>query len=92
MYERRSIPSAESSRIEAKYKPLTPSDLQLKVTETGIAHALIVDGTIKKEALRDSGKTVEWINAQLEKRNIRKRDVFLLTVDDGGKVHVLRKE
>lgn len=77
---------------KAKYKPLTPNDLQLKVTETGIAHALIVDGTVKKDALRDSGKTAEWLTALLKKRGIRKRDVFLLTVNDSGKVHILRKE
>lgn len=77
---------------QAKYKPATVQDLKLSVSESGIAHALIIDGTIKQEALRGSGKTSEWLRQTVEKRGIALKEIFLLTVDDTDKVRIIRKD
>jgi len=77
---------------QAKYKPATVRDLKLSIPESGIAHALIIDGTVKQEALRGSGKTIEWLHQTVEERGIALKEIFLLTVDDTDKVRIIRKD
>ena len=60
--------------------PLTPKDASLIVTESGIAHALIV-----------CGKSEAWLLRWLNKHKTAAADVFLLTLDDGGKVFLMTK-
>ena len=67
-------------------------DIQLPVKETGIAHAIIVDGAIKREELSASGRTERWLTNALEKRGVSAKDVFLFAVDDGGEVTCILKE
>lgn len=77
---------------KADGKPLTPKDLKLPVPESGIAHALIVDGTINKKALDGAGRTEKWLEAQMKKSGLCKQDIFLLTADDTGHVYIIKRK
>lgn len=77
---------------QAKHKPLTPEDLHLGAEESGIAHAIVVDGVIKKEALDSVGQSKDWLNKILCRNNYKLEEIFLLTVDDLGKTCIIKKE
>ncbi|MCD8055573.1 MAG: DUF421 domain-containing protein [Clostridiales bacterium] len=60
--------------------------------ETGVAHALIVDGKIIKENLKTAGRTQDYVRCELSARKLSAREVLLLTADDAGNVNVIKKE
>lgn len=77
---------------KADQKPLTPTDLRLQIQEKGIAHAVIVDGIVKKEVLNSTGRNRDWLDKVLRQNHCSLSEVFLLTVDDSGHVHIIPKE
>ena len=79
------FPTADSS-------PATPSDLGLKVAESGIAHVCIIDGAPIKANLDQISWSTERLHNELKKRKIVMDDVFLMTVDDAGGVNIILKE
>ena len=58
----------------------------------GLAHPIIIDGKITDYALASSGKNREWLSRELRKRNVSKKSVFLMTVDDGGNTKIITKK
>lgn len=72
--------------------PVTPEELGQHPAENGIAHPLIVDGRLSHANLRLTGKSERWVAELLSKNNVSRKDVFLLTVDDGGNIVLTRKE
>ena len=69
----------------------TAKDLGLALTETGISHAIVVDGQVKKAELSVAGRTERWLANTLRELAIETPDVFLLTVDDSGEVVCIPK-
>ncbi len=57
----------------------------------GLTHSLIVDGMIIKESLSAAGKDENFVEIELKRRHLKQKDVFLLTVDDKGKVNVIKR-
>ena len=76
----------------AAAQPVTVKDLNLQVGESGIAHAVIIDGVLKKEALRGAGKSEVWLKEEIRKSKLEQKEIFLLSVDDLGKVYIIKKE
>ena len=64
----------------------------MAVKETGISHAIIVDGAVKPRELSAAGRTERWLHGVLASRGIKSEDVFLLAVDDGDEVICIPKE
>ena len=64
----------------------------IKEGEDSYTHALILDTAIQKENLKKLGYEEIWLNGRLEERGLRAEEVFLLTVSDGGKIYVVKKE
>ena len=58
----------------------------------GIAHAVIIDGKISAYSLSSSGKSKQWVLKELEKRRLSAKNVFLMTVDDGGTIGIITKK
>ncbi len=77
--------------LKQKKQPPSYEDLGLTVREHGIAHAVIVDGQVKKKELHASGQTEAWLHAALKRERVRAKDVFLLSVDDAGEVLCIPK-
>ncbi|MBQ8333291.1 MAG: DUF421 domain-containing protein [Clostridia bacterium] len=72
--------------------PLTPEDMQITTHDDGIAHLLILDGTIIAHNLTAAGWSRKRLDSELKKRHTDPEDVFLLTADDGGHVTFILKE
>ena len=76
-----------------KKREITLSDLSLKGEDSGLAHAVIADGRIIEENLKNANKTPAWLEKKLKEMHISDIcDVFLMTVDDSGGVSIVRKE
>ncbi len=71
--------------------PPSCEDLKLHPPETGIAHAVIVDGKISDYDLKFIKKDREWLMSRLEEYNIPLKKVFLFTVNDGGGERLIKK-
>ena len=74
--------------------PLTPAQLGMEVEEDmTLPQMLIVDGTVVKEGLAKCGKDTAWLQQVLTKKGLSSpTQVFLLTVDEGGKIYCVPKE
>lgn len=77
---------------KADRSPVTASDLNLKVSDNGIAHLLILDGTILDHNLPAVNWNRERIECELSKRSTRAENVFLLSVDDGKHITIILKD
>ena len=64
----------------------------LKKDGSQMAHAVIIDGDVIKGNLKAVGYDYNWLNARLKKNKIKQDDVFLMTIDDGGKVNLILKD
>ena len=73
----------------ASFRPLTPADLNLSGDKSGISHILISRGYVNRYNLKQLGRDKAWLAAQLREYGCRQRQVFLMTIDDGGKIYLL---
>ena len=76
---------------KAKYSPLTPVDAGVKSAERGIAHFVISDGAISEDALADAGIGKDSLYKILKENGAAVEDVYLMSVDDGGGVFIIKK-
>lgn len=57
-----------------------------------LAHAIIIDGEVNEGALKSLGYNRDWLKKHLEKAHCKKREVFLMTVGDDGKINIIKEE
>ena len=67
-------------------------DLNKKGDGEGLCHAVIVDGKINQSNLECTGKDISWLSKYLCSHNINMKEVFLLTINDIGRVTIIYKE
>lgn len=79
------FPKSDSGNIR-------PKDMGILPPETGISHTLVISGTVSEQSLSLSGRNENFIKQQLKERNIPLNAVYLMTVDDGGRVSIILKE
>lgn len=73
-------------------RPATPKDLGIKPAQEEIFANVIVDGHIMKENLKHVGRDQNWLDQQLDGKNIKKlEDVFLAICDKQGNFYVYPK-
>ena len=60
--------------------------------EPVLAHALIVDGEVRRKALRSLGYDDNWLASRLKERHLTPDRVFLFTIDDRKHEYWVRKE
>ncbi|MBR2340409.1 MAG: DUF421 domain-containing protein [Clostridia bacterium] len=73
-------------------QPLTPDDMGIEVTESGISHTLIVDGQVNESGLKKRQKSEEWLYGVLRKCNLRTEEIFLMSIDDSEKIYISKKD
>lgn len=72
---------------DAKSRPVTPQDLNLKVQPTRISYIIIDNGTVLDYNLRHMGLDENWLKKQMEQNGVKHvKDVFYLGVDENGTV------
>ena len=74
-------------------QPPTASDLGVAVEDTGLPVIVISDGRILSENMKVRNLSSEWLRQELSGRKIQDiSQVFLMTVDEAGKVYLSVKE
>lgn len=74
-------------------QPPTASDLGVAVEDTGLPVIVVSDGRILSENMKIRNLSSEWLQQQLSGRKIQDiSQVFLMTVDEAGKVYLSVKE
>ena len=68
----------------------TLGDLNINTEEKGIVHTIVADGQISRFNLRLTGHDEKWLFDLLKKRKCVLTDVFLLSVDDSGKINLIK--
>ncbi|MBQ8005128.1 MAG: DUF421 domain-containing protein [Clostridia bacterium] len=76
----------------AKHSPPSANDLGIKPQESGICHLLIIDGKICKNNLKVSGKSRDWLDAEIKKLSCPLNSVYLFAIDDAKRITLIRKE
>lgn len=77
---------------KAQYRGLTPSDFNLQLSESGIAHPIVIDGTINKNALIGANRNEQWLEKTLHNKNLKLSDIFIFTIDDSGNEFLIKKQ
>lgn len=74
-------------------QPVTPRAMGLKPREGGLPITIISDGRVLRRNLRARNLSQSWLDQELASRGMKSpQEVFLLTVDEGGKVYFSPKE
>ena len=60
--------------------------------DPNLAHSVIIDGEIIEGNLKALGYNNNWIKKRLVERNAAIKDVFLMTVTDNGRIHLILKD
>lgn len=77
----------------ASCQPPTAAQLEVKTQESGLPVILISDGRLMEENLHVSGHDRNWLDKQLRKHNCPcPAHVFLMTVDESGKVYLAPRQ
>ena len=65
--------------------PPTAGDMHIKCGGNGLPCAVITDGKLNESELRRSGKTAQWLAAELKKRGAKsEKDVFIASINPSG--------
>ena len=73
-------------------KPLTPKQMSIETADNGIDHIVITNGRTNEHALKVLGLSDGHIDNILRSRKLKKKDVYLMLIDDGGNIKVFKKE
>ncbi|MFL0251457.1 YetF domain-containing protein [Clostridium neuense] len=74
-------------------KPLTPNDMNINTTSTGLTHDIIIDGNILEENLKNIGLDKNWLISQLNSQHIKDpSEVFYAGTDNSKKLYVSKKQ
>ncbi len=64
----------------------------IKKDGASMAHTLIIDGNIIESNLKAHGYNEVWLKKRLHERKAKQEDVFLMTVNDDGKINLITKD
>ena len=70
------------------FAPATPQDLSVKVDESEMPYPIICEGSLFSENLLLTNISEEAVDALLERHDLKKKDVLLLTLDKGKNVYL----
>ena len=73
-------------------KPAVAAVQGIEVPPTSLPYTIVTDGKLQQENLRLSGYDVDWLKRTLAEKQVKLRELFLLTVDAFGRVVAVRKE
>ncbi len=72
-----------------EHLPLTPKDMNIPVSPTGISTELVYDGVLIEENLKQMNKDKKWLMNELKKHGVKDiSEVFLVLLNDAGSLYV----
>lgn len=71
---------------KAENKPLTPKDMNLKVTKSSLCANVIIDGHIMEKNLTNMNKDEAWLLHELKVQGYKLETILLATLDDSNKL------
>lgn len=77
---------------KAKYKPLTPDDMNIEVKEKGMPVTIVMDGKPVNEYFNEYKIKDSEIQLILKSQDRDVKKIILLTVDDNGNTFLIDKE
>lgn len=81
------------SVLQKKEKlPVTPADLNLKIEDNGMPLVVILDGKPITEYFGDYKLDTDFVYKELEARNVKMSDVFLMSRDNKGNCTIVKKD
>lgn len=79
--------------LKPEFLPLTPKDLNVKTSPSGISSELVYDGILIEENLKPLKKDKQWLLDELKKQGIKDiSEAFLVTLNPAGSLYVDRYE
>lgn len=79
--------------LKATEAPLTAAQAGLEPEDGGLFALIVSDGRLMEENLKRRGLNGEWLEKQLKKNHVKSvKEVFMLSVDELGKVYFAKKE
>lgn len=82
-----------STILYADQSPLTPKQMNVQTDDIAYPVMLVNEGRILSGNLKKMGYNDVWLEKQLKSRKIRRmEDVYLMTVDDQGRVYFTEKD
>lgn len=77
---------------KAEYKPLTPKDMQIKVSKSSLCANIIIDGQIMTQNLENMHKDIDWLKKELKVRGYRDPvKILLATLDESEKIVIYER-
>jgi uncharacterized membrane protein YcaP (DUF421 family) len=76
----------------AASQPPSCSQLGISVSEDGIMHVVICNGSIDTHNLKMIGKDEAWLRKILRGEKLEIGEVFFMSADDGKNYEIIRKE
>ena len=77
---------------KSKYKPLTPSDMNIEKSNEELQCIAIIDGKIMKNNLQEIGRNEYWLKKELKKsKNTDITKILLCTVDNKKQINVYER-
>ncbi len=76
----------------ASAKPISAEQMNIEVCDNGIDHIIISDGFVNKYSLELLGIGEDELYRILASKNITKKEVYLMLIDDSRNVKIFRKE
>lgn len=78
--------------LKATRRQPTTRELGINATEDGIMHLIISDGKVNDRNLTLAGKDHAWLDNWLSAHKMTAGDIFMLMVDDAGKVCIIPRK
>lgn len=77
---------------KSKYRPLTPDDMNIKVSYEGLCANVIIDSKIMEENLKIMSKDEKWLRKELKVKGYKDLDkILLVTLDENEKLTIYEK-
>ncbi|MBO5938654.1 MAG: DUF421 domain-containing protein [Clostridia bacterium] len=76
----------------AEFRPPNAKQMKVKVSDSGIYHIVIDKGMINKHNLQELNLTRKQIEAELAKKSLSVKDIYIMMKSDAGETVILRKD
>ena len=74
------------------FSPPTAKDLGLNPPRDGLMHVVFRNGSISREGLELINKNRNWLEAELQKKNLRLDDLFCVMANEDGNLYWILRE